>query len=45
MFLALGASADAIGEYEVKAAFVYSLARFVERPAAAFNSGKEPVRI
>src|ERR1700733_12085803 len=45
VFLALGASAQAMGEYQVKAAFLYNFARFVQWPAVAFNNDKEPVRI
>jgi hypothetical protein len=45
MFFALGASAQAMGEYQVKAAFLYNFARFVEWPATAFGNDKEPFRI
>ncbi len=45
---ALGASkenAAAPREYQVKAAFLYNFARFVEWPAAAFASPQEPLTI
>ena len=45
MFLALGVSAQAMGEYQVKAAFLYNFARFVEWPTTAFGNDKEPFRI
>jgi hypothetical protein len=45
VFLVLGASAEAMGEYQVKAAFLYNFARFVEWPPATFSNDKEPLRI
>jgi len=42
---ACGASAQAIGEYQVKAAFLYNFAKFVEWPPQTFKAAKAPVRI
>lgn len=43
--LAAAASAWQIDEYQVKAAFLYNFARFVEWPASAFEKPDDPVRI
>lgn len=45
VFLASAASAQTIDEYQVKAAFLYNFAKFVEWPAQTFKTDKEPVRI
>lgn len=37
--------AQAVGEYELKAAFVYNFARFVEWPAQAFKEPGEPIKV
>jgi hypothetical protein len=34
-----------VNEYQVKAAFLYNFARYVEWPAAAFTSPTDPIRI
>lgn len=39
------ASAQAVSEYELKAAFLYNFAKFVEWPAAAFKDSNDPIRI
>ena len=43
----LGAHAEiaTIDEYQVKAAFLYNFAKFVEWPREAFSSPKDPIRI
>jgi hypothetical protein len=38
-------SAQAVGEYELKAAFVYNFARFVEWPAQAFKDPGDPIKV
>ena len=38
-------NAQAVGEYELKAAFVYNFARFVEWPAQAFKEPGEPIKV
>jgi hypothetical protein len=38
-------SAQAVGEYELKAAFVYNFARFVEWPAQAFKEPGDPIKV
>jgi hypothetical protein len=43
--LAFAASAQTISEYQVKAAFLYNFAKFVEWPAQTFKANKDPVRI
>jgi hypothetical protein len=43
--LASAASAQIIDEYQVKAAFLYNFAKFVEWPALTFKTDKDPVRI
>jgi uncharacterized protein DUF4154 len=35
----------ALDEYQVKAAFLFNFAKFVEWPATAFKDGDEPIRI
>jgi hypothetical protein len=39
------AAAQAVNEYQVKAAFLYNFARYVEWPAQAFNSANDPIVI
>jgi hypothetical protein len=39
------ACAQTIDEYQVKAAFLYNFAKFVEWPALTFKTDKDPVRI
>lgn len=39
----LAAQRRAAGEYEVKAAYLYNFAKFVEWPAAAFESERSPL--
>jgi hypothetical protein len=41
----LTASAQTIDEYQVKAAFLYNFAKFVEWPALTFKTDKDPLRI
>jgi hypothetical protein len=43
--VAFAASAQTIDEYQVKAAFLYNFAKFVEWPALTFKTDKDPVRI
>jgi hypothetical protein len=43
--LAAVMSAGTVDEYQVKAAFLYNFAKFVEWPAEAFRSDKDPLRI
>lgn len=43
--LASSLSAQAVNEYEVKAAFLYNFARFVEWPEQTFRTEKDPLRI
>ena len=43
--LSYGASAQTIDEYQVKAAFLYNFAKFVEWPALTFKTDKDPLRI
>jgi hypothetical protein len=38
-------SAQAVGEYDVKAAFVYNFARFVDWPAQAFKEPGDPIKV
>ena len=38
-------SAQSINEYQLKAAFLYNFAKFVEWPAQTFNDDKDPMRI
>src|ERR1700679_2809937 len=45
IFLACTLSAQTIDEYQVKAAFLYNFAKFVEWPPLTFKSDKDPVRI
>jgi hypothetical protein len=44
-YLAFVASAQTIDEYQVKAAFLYNFAKFVEWPAQTFKTEKDPMRI
>jgi hypothetical protein len=43
--LAFIASAQTIDEYQVKAAFLYNFAKFVDWPPLTFRTDKDPVRI
>lgn len=45
LVLAFTASAQTIDEYQVKAAFLYNFAKFVEWPALTFKTDKDPLRI
>lgn len=39
------ADAQAISEYQVKAAYLYSFAKFVEWPAGTFKNAMDPIRL
>jgi hypothetical protein len=43
--IAFIASAQTIDEYQVKAAFLYNFAKFVEWPALTFKTDRDPMRI
>ena len=43
--LALSGSAQEIDEYQVKAAFLYNFAKFVEWPSQAFQTSKDPITV
>jgi hypothetical protein len=43
--LALTASAQTVDEYQVKAAFLFNFAKFVEWPPLTFKTDRDPVRI
>ncbi len=43
--IAFHANAQPIDEYQVKAAFLYNFARYIDWPAVTFRSDKDPVRI
>jgi hypothetical protein len=45
VIFAAAASAQTVDEYQVKAAFLYNFAKFVEWPAETFRTDKDPVRI
>jgi len=45
IFVAFTAGAQTIDEYQVKAAFLYNFAKFVEWPALTFKTDKDPLRI
>ncbi len=45
LLLACTAQAQAIDEYQVKAAFLYNFAKFVDWPALTFKTDKDPLRI
>jgi len=45
VLLALSAPAQALDEYQVKAAFLYNFAKFVEWPAAAFKTSTDPILV
>src|SRR5580692_10535365 len=45
VLLASVASAQTMDEYQVKAAFLYNFAKFVEWPPLTFKTDKDPVRI
>jgi hypothetical protein len=44
-FVTIPISAQAVGEYELKAAFVYNFARFVEWPVQAFKEPSDPIKV
>lgn len=43
MLLAAGAPAQEVEEYQVKAAFLYNFAKFVEWPSHAFKTPQDPI--
>jgi uncharacterized protein DUF4154 len=43
MLFAAGATAQEVEEYQVKAAFLYNFAKFVEWPAQAFKTPQDPI--
>ena len=43
--LAVGTQAQSAGEYQVKAAFLYNFAKFVEWPQNSFSDASAPLRI
>jgi hypothetical protein len=45
MLLALRVPGEAMDEYQVKAAFLYNFAKFVEWPAGVFKTAKDPMLI
>jgi hypothetical protein len=45
VLLAFNAFAQTIDEYQLKAAFLYNFAKFVEWPALTFKTDKDPMRI
>lgn len=45
MLLASGVHGQEIDEYQVKAAFLYNFAKFVEWPAEAFKTPKDPITV
>ncbi len=45
IFATSAVSAPGVDEYQVKAAFLYNFAKFVEWPPQAFKSDKDPIRI
>jgi hypothetical protein len=45
LFLSSCLRAQALNEYEVKAAFLFNFAKFVEWPGQTFRSDKDPLRI
>ena len=45
VLLVVTAAAQTIDEYQVKAAFLYNFAKFVEWPAQTFKTDKDPLRI
>ncbi|MGA9356433.1 MAG: YfiR family protein [Terriglobales bacterium] len=45
IFSRMGAQSAPTGEYQVKAAFLYNFAKFVEWPAGRFADGSAPLRI
>jgi hypothetical protein len=45
VFAAFNAFAQTIDEYQLKAAFLYNFAKFVEWPALTFKTDKDPMRI
>jgi hypothetical protein len=45
LICAFAASGQTVDEYQVKAAFLYNFAKFVEWPALTFKNDKDPVRI
>jgi hypothetical protein len=45
MLLASGVDGQAMEEYQVKAAFLYNFARFVEWPPESFKTPKDPIQV
>ena len=45
MILAVCARGQAIDEYQVKAAFLYNFAKFVEWPPQTFKNSSEPIKV
>jgi YfiR/HmsC-like len=45
LLLALGAPGQMMDEYQVKAAFLYNFAKFVEWPPGAFKTPKDPILV
>src|SRR5260370_7682249 len=45
VLLAIAASAQPVNEYQLKAAYVYNLAKFVEWPAGTFKNAADPIAI
>jgi YfiR/HmsC-like len=45
MLLTLGAAGQALDEYQVKAAFLYNFAKFVEWPPEAFKTPRDPILV
>jgi YfiR/HmsC-like len=45
MLLAVSAEGQATEEYQVKAAFLYNFAKFVQWPSSAFKNAQEPIAI
>jgi hypothetical protein len=45
LFLAVGVHAQSAGEYQIKAAFLYNFAKFVEWPSSSFSDASAPLRI
>jgi hypothetical protein len=43
--LAVGTQAQSAGEYQVKAAFLFNFAKFVEWPPSSFSAASAPLRI
>ena len=45
LFRAQFAEAQAVSEYQVKAAYLYSFTKFVEWPAGSFSNSSDPIRL